>query len=125
MRLPRALPVIAALLAPAWSLSADEMHPVIPEISLTLEDGSLRIAGHVSSNGARTVTATLSVAHQGGGGSIDTSQSSMIELVPGERARVAVIGINFGPGSQLAATLTIDDGDSTIARSRAEIGLPD
>lgn len=104
------------------SVMADMTFPIVPEIVLNENDGMLRIEGVVSSAQAQIATATMVVRHEGSGGSMNTSQSSNLDLAPGVRARVATAGINFGAGSKLVVDLSVMVDGRRVAHSRTVIG---
>lgn len=98
--------------------------PVLPEIMLTHDDGMIRIEGVVSGTGAAEVTATLSIAHRGSGGSMTTEQTRKLTLAADDKhIPVASTAINFGPTSHLLVDLSVTYNEFVIAKSRVEIGV--
>lgn len=122
MRLISAVALVTGLMGlPAMS---ESYTPVLPEIMLTYGDGMIRIEGVVSGTGPAEVTATLSISHNGSGGSMTTQQSRNLSLgAEDKHVSVASTGINFGPDSHLKAELSVTQGEVVIAESRVEIGV--
>lgn len=98
---------------------------ILPEIVLTPADGTLRIEGFVGGIGDGDVDATLSIVHDGAGGSATVRQGRTVVLDGGPRVSIAATALNVGPGSRLRIELTVEAGDRVLASSRTEIGPAD
>lgn len=118
--------VVAAFmagLAGTQALPDTESH-VLPEILLEHTVGMVRIEGVVSGTGPADVTATLSIAHRGSGGSMSTQQSRNLSLMADDKqVSIASTAMNFGPESHLVVELSVTRGDVVIAFSKVEIGV--
>lgn len=89
-------------------------------IELTRLDGALRIEGFVD-GGSGEVKATLIIAHQGSGGTMNTRQGRAVQLSENQRVSVSSTQINFGPTSDLVVELIVEDDTGVISRSVTHI----
>jgi|GEM_PF-4845007 len=87
----------------------------LPLLSLTPENGSIRVVARVEGSSVADVTARLEVRKADDAGSVGTAQESRLTLTPGVAMDVANVTVSLVGAGSLTATLSVSQSGDIVA----------
>ena len=109
-------PLLRALGALVLSMGPVLAEPsAVPHLTLERDGDTVHVSGEVTAGAAITVSARLEIEKSDTSGTVRSAQEAPLELTAGQTGQVASVSVSLSGAGHVAATLTVRDGEDTIA----------